>query len=311
MAEKVKKEAKGEENGAKPDDAPEITAQMRRSQERTAKPRPAPVVEPEPEPAGPAWDEALLQRAHEAGLTDEEAQSYGSPAILERTLDLLDRTLSSQIKTARQKQQQQPATDKPPEKKERKKPTFAMIKETYGDDVAAAWEAAWDEMDKGYQEELESVRSTVKALQDEQQLRRQEEFTLMVDKYFDSLGDEYKDIFGKGPLRDLKPESPQYKARVGVVEEADVLAFAYRTAGRTLPNEPELLDRARRMLHAEKAEAKARREVSEKLRDRQGQFVARPTARAGGAADDLPKGEERARQKVAEFLEKRGRSLPG
>lgn len=98
-----------------------------------------------------------------------------------------------------------------------------------------------------------------------------------LDAFFDGLGEEYATIFGKGAGRALNPESAELKERGKVLEAADLLCAGYASRGQQPPSEDVLLKKALQLVHGDKADQLATKRITSQVRDRQGQFTARPT----------------------------------
>jgi len=212
-------------------------------------------------------DPALLEQAQELGIEEEEARELGPS--LKRTVALMERQFA---KVGRERQQAPP-----PEQQrttpERKKFELKLNKDLMDPEVAAALEA----MHAHYEETVAGLQTKLDGVEGFHRAKAHEEFSQQFDTWIDELGDGYKPVFGKG--RGDQVSKREQKARVEVIQEMDALAAGYNQTGRKVPGAKTLFERAVRQLHGDKAETVVRRRVSQQLRDRQGQYVARPSHR--------------------------------
>lgn len=109
---------------------------------------------------------------------------------------------------------------------------------------------------------------------------------------FDGLGKGYDAIFGTGNPTEAK----HVRARKAVREEMDALRAGLKATGKKVPSDGELFMRAVGGLHGGKIKSIARKEVTKKVRGRNGQFI----HRSGGSGRDVeePKGRRRAMNAV-------------
>lgn len=148
-------------------------------------------------------------------------------------------------------------------------------------------------------QQLEQIVSNlVQYVQDQQQMG----FVSEMDSFFNSLGDDYADLVGKGTVNDLAPDSPQFKTRVEVTEAMAALREGYKARGLKVPPKEILRERAKRLILGDRTQEVARRQVAEQARNAQGQFVARATHREGQELSAI----ERADKRLDDFYRSKG-----
>jgi hypothetical protein len=96
----------------------------------------------------------------------------------------------------------------------------------------------------------------------------------------------------------MKNDSPEYSARIALVEEMRALRLADETLNRPKSSTTELQQRALRVLHGDKLKASVRKELLSKAGERNGQAIARTTGR--NTKPTTP--EEKAKQGIREWL---------
>jgi hypothetical protein len=278
---------------------------------------------PPAEPEAPAVDETLIRQAELYGYSRDEALNE-DPNSLRRMLTAFDRKSAMEI---RQRQQQEQA-NKPPEKVETKieakpEPTAPANFEKYSlKDLDS--DHGFDEttismlngMNDHYAQmvgalkaelsQLAALKGVVDPLQQQFQsiqARHQADenarFVRDMDKFFDGLGDEFKDTFGKGAMEQIAAGSTAFKERSRLVDEMTTLMLADQSRGR-VSSEDDYRLRALRVLHADKFESRAK--LSKEVNDRRSQAIARPTGRQSPPRSN----EDRAKTRIREFFQARG-----
>lgn len=116
--------------------------------------------------------------------------------------------------------------------------------------------------------------------------------------------DGYRDVLGEGPLQNIQG-TRQHAARAEIANMMDAMRVNYAQRGQPSPDIETLYNRAKVAIHgdrqAQQQVQQAGNQVIERMRDRSGQFIRRPTATTR-ASDDLPHGVERAERAVASAM---------
>lgn len=285
----------------------------------------------------PEWDDSILKTAEQYGFTADEAKAYGSRDAFERTLVALDRQASKFGRERLQVEAQQEQAAGPPRdeygrfvKREEQQPTSQQqqqaaneykkyelgISETEWDPetvkVLQGLNDHYDQVSRQQQERLELTERVLSMIgerfvQDtgKSQADDSMKLTTEMDAFFGGLGDEFKDTFGKEAVNKLLASSPQVAARNQLVEEMMVLKYADAQSNRPAQSYPELAQRALRSLHFDKFQATARKQITEQLKQRQGQQIARVSGQNGKPKNRL----EAAIKRVEDVYRSKGFSL--
>jgi hypothetical protein len=256
-----------------------------------------PSAEEDAEPKPDALSQATQARATEAGLTEDLAQRLHQSGLLEESLAAMDRMVIERFAQRQPQQEDQPEV--PPRRQEQTSPQQDQTRsggndapppldaekhdvpppldpEAYGEELVGR-EAAM-------QKQLAALRSQVAQLTQVagdfvgQQVDQQ---AAQFDQWFDGriAGLENEGLFGAGGLSSLKQDSPQhqnrmtlYKAYVGMCEANGIDPHNCRA---------DLVERAFPAMFPQDVFKQAQREVVDRLRNAQGQFIS-PLRPSGG-----------------------------
>lgn len=274
---------------------------------------------PAKEPPKRKHSVGLVKRAKAAGFSDEELDEFTSSELIE----ILFRGQPSQPRLENssqpKEQQREPEQQKQAKQAESDEPEIDLgdLEKDLGEDLSKVLKEAVKRTAKHYvEQQMKPIRER------EEQDKRQKEFT-RIDQAFNSLGEEWAEVFGKGAVDKVSAE--EVSARVAVLNRAAQLAGK----GDMLSK---LADAAREMYgrFVKKADKKSppqtqKQSKAQKIReidlDRDdtpdedgdsepghnswyGGGLHRPTSRA---AAEEPKGETRAARAVARQLRGEGR----
>lgn len=217
------------------------------------------------------------------GLTEEEATDLDGKGELGRALDLIDRRFAK-LGAEPPKEGEQA---NPPMKQTAGPLELKLDTDVYDDGLVAQVGGIVEHVNSLHQK-LEGILGAS---------RRQQ-----MDAFFASLGEEYQEVFGKGPLDALPSRSVMRERRLEVERTVDILRAGYERVGQPVPGENVLQERAARMIAGNEMQAAARKRAAQQARDTQGQFVAKPTHREGKPHT----GRERAVQFVEDFYRRKG-----
>jgi hypothetical protein len=216
----------------------------------------------------------LLERAQALGLTAEEALEHGSSAGLERTLRYLERTASKQ--------------EKKPEAETEKEFRLALEDD---EDVHESIRKGITEYREHTQKEIAAMKAEHKQVMDHYQKEQERKVEETVDKLFGELPEEYRDLFGTGPVRKMDRNSPQ---RANVQKVLHAMSAIYQLDeqnGREPVSEKELHQRAISYAFGDQTKTLARKEVEASLQKRSRLHVSRPSQRD---ASELVSREDKA-----------------
>lgn len=278
------------------------------TQREVPEPDPKAVPTPETLPGATAdggFTDALLQRAYEAGIDAVEAKDYGTPKTLEKAIGHIERQAQNWARQQQYVPPQQPYH--PPQQPAQQPPELPALDASEFDERLVG---AITARDKHYQAQIAQQQQQLQQmhafLQQQQAQVAEQQATQTrreIDSLFAGVGEEMKQVFGSGGRYQLSERSPEFTARMAVLDEMDVMDAGYRATGRTPPPRDVLFERAVRTIHGDKVEETATRKVQEQLRNDSGQFMAPPTKRNGR---ELPPGDEKALQTATRMMRQMG-----
>lgn len=221
--------------------------------------------------------EDMLEAAHLAGITSEQAREFHSPSALASAVaGRRDRT-----------ETQEPARKavKPPEverfefksleslqaKEEDGEFSFAPEVRALGDDVRR--------MHEHYEKQMTASRETIDALHSDADVVRASQRMEAFDAHLDGLGDEFKDLVGKGRTENMSTGTAQYRSRVRIADEVKLLEAGYAALGKPVPTIQSLTGRAVNTVFADKVATIQRRAIHSKVKKRSSQVISKPTQR--------------------------------
>lgn len=285
--------------------------QVRRTPPPSQEPTPSPVAAPSipGATADGGYTEELLDRAHAAGIPEHEARQYPAP-LLEKAVSQIEQAYSQfepepqfpqqqfqqQFQQPQQQQQNQllmPAALPPPK------------------DESIVWDDALVEAWQHNQNVLQQQMQINAALYQEQQQMRQQLEQLVggsheqqnredrqtMDRLF-SADKEYADVIGQGQFHDVQGTRFQsVRQQVGI--RMETILAEDEAYGRQRPIDA-VYKEAMQSLFGSRAAQQQINQLGERLRNRAGQFVARPTQTT--RSNELPPGVERAEAAVEKLL---------
>lgn len=271
-------------------------------------------------------DATTVNLAKRMGLSDDDLAAFADTQDLQRHLTLLDRTTLSRTRQQSAAQVTPAPTEatKPPaagdEKPAQEQPAATSTVERLKLDLDPE---VWDEHGiktfnqindhyAGVSEklaadnaklagELEQIKQTLGGFQQQEQARQAAQAESQLDGWFDSIGADYAETFGAGPMAKIDPSSPLAKNRMDLVAEATALAQADASLGRSPSTPQELLQRALGARFHSQTKTQARSEIAREVAQRRQQGVARPASRAKPQSRD-----DKAAQTAVNFFRDRG-----
>ena|GEM_PF-5110662 len=229
-------------------------------------------------------DAATLAHAQSIGLDEATATQFHKAGLLEETLAAADRRVltgnTGQRRPEDRAGQNVAPEGAPPPLDPEEYPEELVARDRFMQNTIAS-----------LQQQLQQVGGIAQGFQAQREKAREE----WLDSQFDKLGQP--EVFGKGPMRAIKPDSPEAKARM-------VLVQAYhRLTGDAFANDEAGFQRGHRALFHDEIKRAEQKKVADKLRDAAGQFV---SPSKGGKSPDPPpaKTEEEAEANMMADVDK-------
>jgi len=241
---------------------------------------------PEVAPTAEPIDNQLVDRALQMGMTYDDVRLFPNAEALRSTVNFLA-----------QKSGQTPVTTPEPTPP----PDFAFKETLDPDEVApeivshvdkmnAHYADTFGKMQAAHAKELEQIKLAVGGMVMSSRQSNTQARLSRFDAWTQS-SPERSEAFGKGARSTFAPDSPEVRLRDKVEREAHLIADVHTARGEQVPTEAVLLDMAHRMTQAAtsavaptqtQTETLARQEIAGKIKDRNGQIVARPTLQKAG-----------------------------
>lgn len=276
--------------------------------------------------AADEFDATTLENASRLGLSAEVAKSFGSKEALQQALDATQLALDTQAAAWARAQLSQEAADDaqggaPSQQQDQQQAAQAALEKLKIDLDPAEWDeqqiATFNKLNDHYHSIAEKHAAENKQLRDDlavvarelvalrqspaqltgQQAEDPVQLTRDIDTFVANLGEEYRDIYGTGD-KTPDPRSLHFAARAKLAEEMAYLRIADDQANRPKASNAELAQRALRLLHPDKIQTAARKEIAAKLEQRAKHNIARPSGHNGKA----PSGDSKATSFVTQFL---------
>jgi len=277
-------------------------------------------VKPEKKDESDWLTQELIDEAARHDMSVEDARDLGSAERLARVIAKQDKLLANlgRKSLANQTNNEPPAAKpeaKAETKPEAKEPEAQISSEaiaqaavkipddlldSLSDEAKAVVTNLADQFNGGLSKLADRVAAFEKTRQSEDQVRAEQSrkaWEQEMDGFFNDLGEEYQDVFGKGTLAELaaaNPDSPAVKHRIELSEEMRAIAAGDASVGRPLDSYANLRKRALRSLHPEKMATKVRQEITQEVKTRKDNAIARP----GGSHAGKKAGIDIAAEKV-------------
>jgi hypothetical protein len=252
--------------------------------------------------ADDGFDPELLAYAEQFGYTKDD---FATPMQLTKALASLHKMLA---RSAGQETQQpikpEPAPAPQPAaaqkaKYEFKVPEALLDKSQYDPEVVAFAESV-KQLNDHYQgkfSEVEQLRGLVAEQLTTARQQQTERYFDDVDKLF--VTDEaMAEVFGQGTRHDLR-HGPALESRRAMIDQMGIVAGVFHQQGKPVPATDKLYAMAKAILHSDKTEQIARRQIADRLRNNKGQFTAAPVHKPKG---ELPHGPDRAVSALAKHM---------
>ena len=221
-----------------------------------------------------AISDELIDKAFDLGYTIEDLKKFPDVKSLE-----LEITRTAQLKERWDHHQAaknaEPAPKTPEEilaSEESPEPNWEELIELGHDpDMVALNKRSW--------QEAKDAKAIVRQLQRNEQQRA---FTAQCERFdnaLNTIGDEFKDVFGTGTVGDLMQKSPeQAQNRQAVFDKMNMLRHGYLTAGQKVPAESDLIQEAVHATFYKHAQTTARKKLTNDIKNAGSQALSRPNS---------------------------------
>ncbi len=248
----------------------------------------------------------LLDRAVQVGISLDDAKAY-TPASLLKTIGLLEsRQYEPEYYEPEPQQQQSQWT--PEGYIEQLQSRLPPLGAEDGMEVDSKLAASIYARDQAYQQELaqlhqqnQQILAQQQQAQAAQQRRESEQQYRSLESLMQKDAD-YKDVLGEGPAASLVG-TRHHIVRSQIANTMDDLAAGYQRRGQVVPDTETLYAKAKVVVVGDRAAVKQQQTTIERLRARNGQFIAPPTATTRNREDGTP--TDRAVRAVAAKLRER------
>lgn len=241
------------------------------------------------------FDAELISAAERHGYTPEQLKGFGTPAALQLHLAGLDRQAiawgKSQLGEPAAAEQ---AATEPQTATQTRQAALEKLKLELDPD---AWDEGAIKTFNGINDHYHELVSKQQAELDEQRdfmVAMHEQFSQLtgqakqaeavqvereLDTFFESLGDEYGELYGKGTIRSLPQDSTAVKERREFYREMRALELADAHQNRPPMARAEMQKRVLASLHPDKIEQSVRHKLTQKIGERKSQTIARPAGK--------------------------------
>lgn len=227
-----------------------------------------------------AFSDASLTRAVNAGLSLEEARSFGSEKLLHNVSDRLEQqamqyrawareeeTKYNQLQQQQQQQQQQQEVVDP----------FADLK-LNPDDFDPDMVAKFDKLTEIVKNQHATIQD-FQTYQEQTQAASYDQGRAEVEQWFDKevsgLGEDFTDVMGTGDYNSLDRNSQQFANRDEIASQMSVLIAGYNAQGLPAPNRSDVFQMASRHVLADKYSQIESEKLSGVLKNQSSQHIQR------------------------------------
>jgi len=259
--------------------------------------------ESEEEPEDDGLDEALVKRAAELDISEDELKELGdnAEAMVDRMAKLYDRKVAELGRKIAEKKPSEDDSDsgkdKAPDGQGSRDVVKMLLDSGYEEDEPVVQAVKLlSEQNAALQEKL----STAPAAQDSGSAQDQQAIIKEVETFFDSVPKEYQSLVGKG--HDLKPDSSEYKLRQEILDTAAAMDIGYQAQGKMVEIK-DLLQKAFALNTTDKAKEIARKELAAKMKKRSRSALTSPNK---SNARELPTSDDDAVSELAGIMKEHG-----
>lgn len=150
-------------------------------------------------------------------------------------------------------------------------------------------------LNEHYQGQVNELRALIVPVVERAQAAERQAYYQEFDRMLDGVG--ARELFGKGPGREMTEGSPELQARRELLDEIETIRAGRTSRGQKPMSEQEVFKRALRAVHGEAMEKIRGKGLQQRLGERKKQIMARPSQRMAGA-------ETPPEEKAKEFVER-------
>jgi len=239
----------------------------------------------------------VITRAIRLGMEFPEVQKFPSNELLTKVCDDLESARAS-VRAAESKLAEKTGEKKETPEEEEFKPF--ELKFENEDEIDESITKAVKSMNEHYAGQVKKLQDKIKTMGDAQKMADVETYESTLDTLFTSVGKEFKEFVGEGPIRNLGRGSQQVRYRNQVVAAMNTIDESYYSShGERLPMD-ELFNRGVETVFGDKSKEITKKNVAKTLKERGGQTLHKPA----GKGNKPLTGVEAAVQTSKEFDKK-------
>ena len=229
-----------------------------------------------------AYWEQLANRSVSVGLSEEDLERLGDVDAIESTIRILE---------ARQ--------DEPDTKEPSDSVSF--------DDIPEEMREHFEKLNSHYQNRIQALEDQLGNYNEYVDLQAEKAVKSDFDGFVSDLGPDFESFLGTGSTDKLDGDSKELERRVSILEEMNVLASGYEASGRAVPEDADLFKKAMNSLYGEEIRELQQSSREERVAQRRGKFVSRPTQKRGKPMSP----EAAAVANVRKYMEEAGIGIDG
>jgi len=225
---------------------------------------------------GNYFDNDLVQKAFDYGLSKEEIEAFGNNDVLTHHLTSMDKQFLSIGKEQLNKPiSNDNSTNKNIPVSSDKETGFKvnLSPDVYEQELIDTVEG----LNKFYQDKLSGLESKLEQITQKEIQRETDYLYDTFDSIIDGLEDSYKDVLGKGSRHDIDKGSEQFKNRVKILENVNALDAGLKSMNKPVPNFESLVQKAINMEYSNLAKKNVRQDIAKQLDKQKNRFTIPPT----------------------------------
>lgn len=227
------------------------------------------------------WEE-LANRSFSVGLSEEDIEELGDVEAIESTIRILEA------------RQDEPETEEP-------------LDSVSFDDLPDEMREHFEKLNSHYQNRIQSLEDQLGNYNQFVDLQSEKAVKSEFDGYVSDLGPDFESLLGSGSTDNLDGDSQELERRVSILEEMNILASGYEAADRAVPEDADLFKKAMNSLYGEQIRGLQTSSREERIAQRRGNFVSRPTQKRGKPMSP----EAAAVANVRKYMEESGIGIGG
>lgn len=262
----------------------------------------------------------LLAQAERYGYDAESAKRFGSPENLQWAMADADRRAAEwgqkQLEAMQQTPPEPPAPQTPappqppaqqltPQQQQQQFELNAqkLSEQGFDNDTIQLLTGMHSHYQKQFEEQQQLLAAMYHQFTGQSAAEVETQFEKDMDAFFDGLGSEWESEFGKGAMRSLKPNSPEWVNRRKLAATVGGLRVSDAQLNQNVTD----AERARRALNADPAHFKKQQELARKaLSKAAGERRTQAVARSGSSKPRPMTGDEKANRRAEAFYRKHG-----